>query len=178
MVKSKIILLCINIIGGVSVIGSYIFGINAQPAGADALWGGVPENIRVVYTVSMFIAAAGYFAFLYYILVKINLAGTGAVNAFSYGVFHLIFIAILLPSALWMPLTNLYLANPGPFYFAGVVLVLAMVGIGSLCLLMAILKLRPVYPGLSRWLAIAGSAYFTFHTLVLDAVIWPVLFLQ
>ena len=53
METQQIILLIINIIGGIAVIGSYIFGIKAQPGGANALWGGVPPNIRPVYGVSV-----------------------------------------------------------------------------------------------------------------------------
>jgi hypothetical protein len=30
-------------------------------------------------------------------------------------------------------------------------------------------------PGVSHWLAVAGSSYFAFHTAILDAVIWAAL---
>jgi len=46
MGTQQIILLIINILGGIAVIGSYIFGLNAPTGGANALWGGVPQNIR------------------------------------------------------------------------------------------------------------------------------------
>ncbi|MBN1369547.1 MAG: hypothetical protein JW954_04855 [Dehalococcoidaceae bacterium] len=178
MNKHRVILLAINILGGLAVIGSYIYGINAQPGGADALWGGVPENIRLIYTASMFIAAFGYFLFLYYVLVKVNPdeARIGKVSGFS--LFHVVFASILLPSAFWMPLTNLYLANQTTPNWAGVILVLAIVGVASLCLAISLLKLKPVAGVTPYRLAVAGSIYFTIHTLVLDAVIWPVLFLQ
>ncbi|MCX8126024.1 MAG: hypothetical protein N3E40_02610, partial [Dehalococcoidia bacterium] len=52
-----IILLVINVIGGAAVIGSYVFGLRGQSGGANVLWGGVPENIRPLYTVSMVISA-------------------------------------------------------------------------------------------------------------------------
>jgi len=178
MNKHKIILLAINIIGGIAVIGSYVYGINAQPGGADALWGGVPENVRLLYTISMCIAAIGYFLFLYYVLAKVNPDKTRIGKAFGFSIFHVIFTAILLPSALWMPLTNLYLSNQTTSNWAGVILVLVMVGIGSLGLAITLIKLRPVTDVALRRLAIAGAVYFTFHTLILDAVIWPVLFLQ
>jgi len=177
MNKHRVILLVINILGGAAVIGSYIFGINAQPGGADALWGGVPENVRLLYTISMLIAAVGYFLFLYYLLFKVNPDEARACGSFGFGVFHLIFAAILLPSALWMPFTNVYLANPATLTWVGVILVLATVGIASLSLAITLMKLKPVAALMPHRLAVAGAVYFTFHTLVLDAVIWPVLFL-
>ena len=63
MVAQQVILLVINVLGGIAVIGSYVLGLNAQSGGANVLWGGVPVGIRPVYTVSMIISAIGYFAF-------------------------------------------------------------------------------------------------------------------
>jgi hypothetical protein len=67
METQKIILLIINILGGIAVVGSYILGLKGQSAGTNILWGGVPANIRPVYTVSMILSALGYFAFLYFV---------------------------------------------------------------------------------------------------------------
>ena len=67
MTTQHIILLVINIVGGAAVIGSYIFGLNAQSGGANVLWGGVPGNIKPIYGISMILSALGYFAFMYYI---------------------------------------------------------------------------------------------------------------
>ena len=63
MGTQQIILLIINILGGAAVIGSYVFGLNGQSGGANVLWGGVPNNIRPVYTVSMILSALGLFRF-------------------------------------------------------------------------------------------------------------------
>lgn len=178
MQNQKVILLAINLVGGIAVLGSYVLGINAQPGGADALWGGVPENIRLVYTASMLLAALGYFAFLYYILARLNPAETRIGSRFGFAVFYPVFVAILLPSALWMPLTNVYVSNPDMLTWLGVRLVLFIVAFGSLTLLAALLKIRTDAKSAARYLGIIGSAYFVFHTLVLDAIIWPVLFLS
>ena len=65
MASQQIIILVINIIGGIAVIGSYIFGLHgAGPNAANALWGGVPSAIRPVYGASMILAAIGYLSFL------------------------------------------------------------------------------------------------------------------
>ena len=176
MATQHIILLTINLIGGAAVIGSYIFGLNAQPAGADVLWGGVPGNIRPVYAVSMVLAALGYFAFLYYIFFKINPQQTNIAGIFNFSLFHAIFLLILIPSALWMPLTNLYVANPGTGLWISIRIVLAVVGLASITLIWSIINLQTKIPGLAYWLAVVGSGYFAFHTAILDAVVWAALY--
>lgn len=164
MPTDKIILLVINILGGIAVIGSYILGISSK-GNAAALWGGTPEYIRPIYTTSMIIAALGYFAFIYYLLFKTNVNLT---------VFNLIFIGILLPSALWMPLTNLYISSPSPLIWFSIRAVLAVVGISSCFLIYVLLNSGP--KSISYYLAVVGSAYFAFHTAFLDMILWPILF--
>ncbi len=172
MSTPQIILLVINIFGGAAVIGSYIYGLNAQAGGANALWGGVPENIRSLYGVSMILSALGYFAFLYFILFRLNPSGLNL----EYSIFYVIFLVILIPSALWMPLTNIYIGSPGPGVWVGVRTVLALVGLGSIGLVWALLALQIDSRGAAYWLAVSGAAYFAFHTAILDAVVWPLLF--
>ena len=54
-------LLVLMVIGGIAVLGSYVFGVKNQAGGTSLLWGGIPQAIRPVYTVSMLVAATGYF---------------------------------------------------------------------------------------------------------------------
>ncbi|HEY96950.1 MAG TPA: hypothetical protein G4O16_02065 [Dehalococcoidia bacterium] len=175
MGTQQIVLLVINIIGGAAVIGSYIYGLNAQSGGANVLWGSVPENIRPVYFVSMIISALGYFAFLYYILFRLSPSEVSIANTFGFSLFFAIFILILLPSALWMPLTNLYVGAPSTGTWVIVRIILALVGIGSIALVWALLSLQ-TREGVAYWLSVAGSGYFAFHTAILDAIIWAALF--
>jgi len=170
MITPKIILLLINLLGGVAVIGSYVAGLSAKHGGAAALWGATPGSIRPFYTVSMVLAALGYFAFIYFILFRLS-PESGRFN-----LFYLIFLGILVPSAFWMPLTNMYLANPILATWILIRVVLAIVGISSLVLALVLLGLHVKEGGLAYALAVAGSFYFAFHTLVLDAVFWPILF--
>jgi hypothetical protein len=172
----QIILLIINIIGGIAVIGSYVLGLSAQTGGANILWGGVPTGIRPVYTISMVISAIAYFAFIYFILFRIDTKDTLIWNRFSYSIFYLIFFLMLAPSALWMPLTNVYVNNQATGTWIAVRTVLAIVGLASIALVWALLSLQPKNTGFTYWIAVAGSAYFAFHTAILDAVIWAALF--
>ena len=176
METQQVILLIINIMGGIAVIGSYIFGIRAQPGGANALWGGVPANIRPVYGVSMILSALGYFAFLYFILFELVPDDVLIGGRFGYNLFYAIFLVILIPSAMWMPLSNVYIGNLSTGIRITVRTVLALVGLASIALVWAILSLETKTPSVPYWLAVVGSGYFAFHTAVLDGIIWSLLF--
>jgi hypothetical protein len=176
METPQIILLIINIIGGAAVIGSYIFGLNAQADGANILWGGVSTNIRPIYFVSMILSALGYFAFLYYILFRLESAQVSVAGISGFTLFYVIFLFILIPSAFWMPLTNLYVNNPSTGIWVLVRTVLALVGLASIGLFWTLLTLQGRAPGTAYWLAVAGSGYFAFHTAILDAIVWAALF--
>ncbi len=178
METQQIILLIINIIGGIAVIGSYIFGIRAQTGGANALWGGVPANIRPVYGASMILSALGYFAFIYFILFELVPDEVSIAGHLGFCLFYAIFIIILIPSAMWMPLTNVYVGSPSKGIWIVVRTVLALVGLASIALVWAILSLETKTPCVPYWLAVAGSSYFAFHTAILDAIIWAALFKQ
>ena len=176
MGTQQIILLVINILGGAAVIGSYILGLNGQAGGASALWGGVPESIRPIYGVSMILAALGYFAFIYFILFRLVPGDVSIAGKFGFSLFYAIFLVILVSSAFWMPLTSVYVGNPSVGVWIGVRIVLALVGLASTALVWALLSLQTKVPGISFWLAVAGSGYFAFHTAILDAIVWAALF--
>ncbi len=176
MGTQQVILLIINILGGVAVILSYIFGLRGQSGGASILWGGVPENIRPVYTVSMIISALGYFAFLYYIFFRLEPAQVSIAGVSGFTMFYVIFLGILIASTFWMPLTNIYVSNPSTGIWIWIRVVLAVVGLASISLLVALLTMQGKVPGTAYWLAVVGSGYFAFHTAVLDAIVWAALF--
>jgi len=176
MAIQQIILLIINIVGGAAVIGSYIFGLNTQIGGANALWGGVPGNVRPIYGISMILSALGYFAFIYYILFQLVPDEVSIAGKFGFSLFYAIFLVILIASAFWMPLTNMYVGNPSVGIWIGVRIVLALVGLASIGLILALLNLQGKTPGVFYWLAVGGSAYFAFHTAILDAIVWAALF--
>jgi hypothetical protein len=176
MGTQQLVLLIINILGGAAVILSYIYGLKGQEGGANVLWGGVPANIRPVYTVSMILSALGYFAFLYYIFFRLDPTQTSIFGISGFVLFYVIFLLILIPSAFWMPLTNIYVSNPSTGIWVWVRTVLALVGIASIALFVTLLTLQGKVPGTSHWLAIVGSGYFAFHTAILDAIVWAALF--
>jgi hypothetical protein len=172
----KIILLIINIVGGVAVIGSYILGLRGESRGANALWGGVPTRIRPVYTVSMILSAIGYLASLYFIFFELVPEDVEIGGRFGFVLFIPIIVLMLFPSALWMPLSNLYVDKPKTGTWIAVRTVLFIVGLASIALAWAFFALEPNDRGVAYWFAVVGSCYFAFHTFILDAIVWAALF--
>ena len=169
-------MLLINVVGGIAVLGSYVQGLRAHPAGGDALWGGVPRGIRPLYTAGMLLAALGYLAFTYFLFFCLDANEARVGRSLGYGVFNWLYVGILLPSTFWMPLTWLMVERPSAGLWLGIRGVLALVGLAALGLVVALLSLHPREPRWAYWLAVAGSVAFCAHTGVLDALIWPPLF--
>ncbi len=172
----QIILLIINVIGGIAVIGSYVHGIVTHPGTGNALWGGVPASMRSLYATGMLLAAAGYLFTIYYILFRIDPAGLQIAGIFNYTTFTVLYFLILTASTLWMPLTYSFIANNNPVTWFGIRTVLIVVALGALLLLIALLTMKPKIVSTAYWLAVAGTSAFFLHTGVLDAILWPLLF--
>jgi len=166
-------LVALNVVGGSAVLASYVVGLGAVPG--DALWGGVPDSMRPLYTVNMFFAAAGYFFFTAYILFRLDSGTTRVAGRFGYGIFHLFYALVLFPSALWLPLTALMAEQPGLATGVCVRIDLALVAFGALGLLASLISLGAGAPK-GRRLAIAGLVPFCLQTVVLDALVWPAFF--
>jgi hypothetical protein len=159
----------LNALGGIAVLASYVWGLG-QPAVAGGLWGGVPEGLRPLYTGSMFGAAAGYFPFTHYLLMRLDPEGT-RLGGSGYGLLFLFYGLILIPSALWLPLTAEMLAAPSDGLWWTIRTVLFGVAAGSLGILWAVVMAVPRRRG--RTLAIVGALAFCLQTVALDALVWP-----
>jgi hypothetical protein len=171
MTKDQKILLGINVLGGTAVLGSYAWELLAHPGTGNLLWGNVPAGAIPFYVASMLLAAIGYILFTVYLLfilnpdkVKINIRA-------GFGGFHTLYLLILIPSALWMPLTYAMIAAPSNLIWFGIRLALMLVGLGGLGMLSALLSIQPR----SRLLlaAFIGCIFFCIQTVLLDALAWP-----
>jgi hypothetical protein len=163
----------LNLAGGSAVLASYAYGFATHPAARGDLWGGVPEGLRPLYTLSMLLAAAGYFPFTGYLLFGFRPERQRVAGRAGWDPFPWLYAAVLFPSALWLPLTFRMLEAPGDLLWWGIRLVLALVAAGSLGVLFALLSLRPREPRGAWWLAVLGCAAFCFQTALLDALVWP-----
>jgi len=167
----------INTLGGIAVLGSYAACIGLYPEAVGNFWGGVPEALRSVYTLNMGFAAAGYFAFTFFLLYRLNAgSAASASGGWGYGTFNTLYALVLIPSALWMPLTFVMLESPSPALWLAIRAVLAAVGIGSLGILFGLLVARPAQPTWVHRGAVLGSVFFCLQTAVLDAIVWPAYF--
>jgi VanZ family protein len=88
----------------------------------------------------------------------------------------LLYTVILVPSALWMPLTFAMMQQPSSGLWLAIRLTLAFVGTGSLGLWVALLTLRPRQPAWAYGLAVIGCMVFCVQTALLDAWVWPAFF--
>ncbi|NMB54813.1 MAG: hypothetical protein GYA15_08930 [Leptolinea sp.] len=176
MPAQKKLLWLVNIIGGIAVLGSYALGVYTHPEAGRILWGNVPESIRPFYNVNMLLAAAGYFAFLYFILFRLDAEKICVAGRFGYGLFPIIFTAILIPSALWMPLTLLAVERSSLTLVWAVRIVLWLVALSSMVLFLAILKVETQQSQRSKYFALAGSGIFCLQTVFLDAIVWVIYF--
>jgi hypothetical protein len=174
MTSQKRTMALINVLGGIAVLGSYAYCVTSYPGRVGDFWGGVPEGLRPVYTTNMFLAAAGYFAFSFFLWFRLEPSRHAF---FGRDTFNALYALILLPSALWMPLTFAMLEAPGDGLWWAVRGVLAAVAVGSLGLLAGLVAVRPSTPSWAHRLAVVGSVAFCFQTAVLDAVVWPAYFL-
>ena len=168
----KWLMIIINVFGGTAVLGSYGYGFLTHPSAAQILWGGVPQGIRPFYTAGMFLAATGYFAFTYFVLFRLIPKNTRVFYRYGFGVFNALYALILVPSALWMPLTFLTVEQSSLVLFWIVRIVLAVVGFASIGLLIALLNVEPRQPLWAHKIAIFGALGFCTQTAILDAIIW------
>lgn len=146
------------------MLGSYVWGIGGYPELRDAFWGGVPESLRGLYTVNMFLAAAGYLGAFTFFMIK----------ASNFRRLALPYVLILIPSALWLPLTVAVLLQPSDWLWWITRVNLFAVGLGGLLLYPAIYNT----PASSRIKALVmfGLLFFCLQTAVLDALVWPYYF--
>ena len=163
-------------IGGPAVLGSYVTSFARWPEAVGAMWGGVPESIRGLYTAWMFVAAAGYLLFtgLFWLRTRpdeARLLGGGFGRLLSPPT----------PSSSSRPRRGCpspasCSRRPSAALWWTIVAVLWMVAAGSLALLAAVATLAPRWPGRLRSLALGGAVAFCVQTVALDAIVWPALF--
>jgi len=165
-------MLLINILCGSAVIGSYLLGLGGRPGAADALWGGIPPSLRPFYSAGMLLAAAGYFLFTYFLLVRMDPSKATVFGCCDARIFHLLYLGMLIPSALWMPATFWAIENPSTVAVWVVRGVLILVAIFSSGLLAALLGTKPREPAWAHALAVIGSVFFCVQTVLLDAIVW------
>lgn len=167
--------LTINAVGGAAVLGSYVHGLSTHPETRNDLWGTIPPELQAVYGVTMWLAAAGYFFFSYYFVVRTD-ATQVRFGRLGFGLINALYALIMIAAASWMPLTFAYLDNPSTVLWLVVRVGLFGVGAGSIGLMIALFTMSPRADGVSGVLALLGLVLFSLQTAFLDAFVWPQFF--
>jgi hypothetical protein len=176
MSGAQVMLLIVMLLGGIGVIGSYAQGFIAHPGSINVLWGKIHGPFRTVYFISMLLSALGYFAFAYFLLFGVKSADVKIGSSLGFEAFFAAVSGMLLFSSLWMPFVYSWVEKPNPGTWKMIRAVLFLVALSSCGLVWALLSLQTKEPSFPYWLAVAGAGYFAFHTTMLDAFIWPVLY--
>jgi hypothetical protein len=167
--------LAINVVGGIAVLGSYVHGLTTHPETRGQLWGSMPPELQAVYSVTMWLAAVGYFFFSYYFLVRTD-AEEVRFGTFGFGLINALYALIMVTSALWLPLTFAYLEAPSDALWLAVRVDLFGVAVGSVGLMVALFVMRPRAEGGGGVLAMLGLLPFLLQTAFLDPLVWPQFF--
>lgn len=173
MDRDSLRLVALNVAGGIAVLASYAWGVVLSPALRTGLWGGVPEALRGVYTVNMLLAAAGYFPFAFLLIFRTPRDRLRAEAGVGPGAILALFALVLIPSALWLPLTAHMLDAPSDATWLAIRAVLFAVGAGSTGLLVVLARIARSRGGALVWAALLGAIPFWTQTALLDALVWP-----
>jgi hypothetical protein len=176
MQRSKLAMGVISVLGGIAVLGSYVLEIARHPGQGDALWGNIPEWVRPYYSSWMPVAAVGYLTFTYFWFFRVDPERTRIGGRYSLGLVNWLYLLILIPSALWMPLTFAYLESPTRLGWVTVRLDLFAVALGALGMIWALAKVEPSEPRTSHRVALVGAFGFAVQCAILDPLVWPAFF--
>lgn len=166
-----------NIIGGVAVLGSYALGLSLYPQYREALWGNVHGNLRLIFALSMLLAAAGYLIFCY---VYIRQVGSDPywqrkhLGSYSISWLSIVFLA---SASFWMPGCIAYIHTRQVIWWVVSVTSLWITALSLLAMTWVTSgSLWAPTPTVSKYYSVVGLAYTTFHCLVIDAIVWVYLF--
>ncbi|MDH3728540.1 MAG: hypothetical protein OER77_13505 [Myxococcales bacterium] len=170
--------LAINVVGGIAVLGSYAHGLITHPQTRDMLWGSMPDPLKSIYGVTMWLAAAGYLVFMHHVFFRIDTAEARVGQHFGFGVVNTCCAAVVFASALWMPLTFAYLDQPSTALWVLIRADLFIVGIGAVGLIVSVFNLSPRATGWAGVVTILALLLFALQTAFLDAFVWPAFFVK
>ena len=174
--REQKLLLAVLVVGGLAVVASYVHGFLTHPDYRWAIWGGVSAELKPAYVVSMLLATAGFFPMTTFFLLRVDARNVSIAGRFGYGLVLALYVAVLVGSAAWMPLTYAMIETPTVGTWVAIRLVLGVVALASFGLSFSLLTLNQKTP--TRWhrLAVLGSLFFCWQTAVLDALVWTHLF--
>lgn len=151
---------------GPCVLLSYYVAAQFNTQGIDALWGNIPENIKIYYPIGMLLATIGFFPFTYLTVFKSSHPKQ----------YILPYVLILIPSIAWMPLTVSYINDPNEMVWIIIRVVLILVAVGAILIYIRMKKEFNSKKPKTYLFALIGVIGFIAHTLILDGLLWPYYF--
>lgn len=169
--------IAVNLIGGVLVLGSYAIGLGFFPEHRNDLWGGVQGTWRMTFLISMFLATAGYLIFCYFVVFKDGAQLWGVDSILGPHSISLITVVFLVSASIWMPTTISYLhtGNAAWWFLTVGALWTTAISLLTLTTMVSFSNVEPIAV-LTRVSCTAGLFLITAHCLVMDALIWVLLF--
>lgn len=170
--SSSQLFLLVNILGGISVLGSYCVGLIASPNHRQDLWGGITIGLRKTFIGSMVLATVGYLLFLHYMLFHSGLHAPADDFLISGYLPSILCATFLVSSSVWMPSTLAHISCRRPFWWG---LSLTSLWITSISLLVLTVLVMVQYnegQWLSKTIGTIGILYITAHCILLDSVVW------
>ena len=159
---NRLLFAIVQVVGGLSVLGSYAHGAVTHPDTVERLWGTIPEVLWTPYSLCMPPAAVGY-------LVATWMLWRRSPNAEGYRRTMAWYAGFLVTSAVWMPLCFAALDHQRASLLPVIQIDLALAGGFALAVAWEIHK-----SDLSRRrLALAAWAFLCWQCVVLDALVWP-----
>ena len=177
MPPQKKLMAALMLTAGPAVLMSYVWGATSWSSeSVGKLWGNVPIAIRPYYAGWMFVAATGFLLFAYFLFFRVDASRVRIAGRYGFGLFNVLLLLILVPSATWMPLTLHHIEAPNPVTWGLIVAGLWTTGLASLAMIGVLATLRPLEPGAAWKAAVIGSVLFAGQTFVLDSCVWLVFF--
>lgn len=165
-------LIILNVIGGIFVLGGYIFALINNPSTRSELWGGIPENFRPWIVSSMFLSAFGYCYAMKYLLIDGGIPFKFFFDRYETSFILIVQFIFLASAALWIHTTFSYINSPTSFKWILINLELWFTGVSILCLALGIIFINNRPNEISYIVSALGLLVISFHCIFLDAFLW------
>ena len=164
--------LWINIIGGTSVLGGYVYALLGHPILRAQIWGGVPETWQPWITIFMFISAFGYCFGMYYLIFNEGLQLKFFNGKYDSTIMRILLVLFLGSSSMWIHSTFNYLELPNENSWTMVRIELWCAAISLLLMTYGLATAKGIQNSQLHKLSVLGLSIISFHCFFFDAILW------
>ena len=170
--SNSLVLLLVNIIGGVAVLSSYALCIILFPDTREVLWGEISGGLKNFFVISMLIAAVGYISYLSITLINPDLGQFRNTLFLGPNTISILSSLFLISATLWMPASVIYIKNPSLLMWLIMVFSLWITALSILTIFVLSLNSSFESKQVFKIISSIGLFYISFHCLILDGIIW------